>query len=351
MGKSINCQEQIRELVHLAKAQDTVFQATSFWDTAINPMISDLTEYGMDNFRSWPSALTYFVPTYGTPGNGLSEELMDNLNNLSLSAETSKQQQALRKFITGEYQAFSDYRVVKAILKRTAPWLLSSANESTVGNPTEQFTFDNNRYSRSYLNYLLGLACLSEHCDLRTINNVLEIGGGFGSLGEIIYKTFNQHTAKYCNLDIPPTCVIADYYLKKATSSDILGPFDDHEVNFNSEDWTLAVRPNWDIGKVTGNIDLFVNYISFQEMEPSVVSNYLEHVLRLQPKWILLRHIREGKQKLSHSNPVGVREPTTPRIYADLLHGYSRISTDCTVFGFVTADNFHSDVIVYRKHD
>jgi putative sugar O-methyltransferase len=345
----MNYQEYINELLLRAKAQNELYQATSFWDTAIDPMLSDLAEQGIENFRQWQSALTYFVPTYGSPGNSLSLELMSKLNNLIMDAETSKQQQALKKFITGEYQAFSDYRVVTAILKRNAPWLLENANESEVGKPIEQFIFDNNRYSRSYLNYLLGLAALSEFCDLKSITNVLEIGGGFGSLGEILFGNFDRETTKYCNLDIPPTCSISEYYLKQVTSLDVLGAFDDREVDFASNDWSLAVRPNWDIEKVTGNIDLFVNYISFQEMEPNVVANYLRHVLRLQPKWILLRHIREGKQKLSPSNPVGVRQPTTPDIYTELLPGYSKLLSDSSIFGFVTPDNFHSEVIIYAN--
>ena len=52
----------------------------------------------------------------------------------------------------------------------------------------------------------------------------------------------------------------------------------------------------WQIEKLKGKIDLFVNFISFQEMEPEVVKNYLLKVINLKPKYILLRNLREGKQ-------------------------------------------------------
>ena len=31
-------------------------------------------------------------------------------------------------------------------------------------------------------------------------------------------------------------------------------------------------------------------------MEPKVVKNYINHIIRLSPKFILLRNLREGKQ-------------------------------------------------------
>lgn len=342
-------EDRINELMRLASVQGEHYQATSFWNTAIDPMISDLEKHGMENFRSWPSALSYFVPTYGVPGNGLPQDIMKAMIELTATAKTYKQQQALQKFISGENQAFADYRVAAAVLKKTAPWLLEAASESKIGNPTEQFIFDGKQYSRSFLNYLLGLAALSEHCDLKSISNVLEIGGGYGTLGEILYGSFDHGTIRYCDLDIPPTCAVAEYYLGQATSSSVLGTLDNEVIDFNSNAWSLAVKPNWVIENIKGNVDLFVNFISFQEMEPTVVQNYMDHVLALNPKWVLLRHIREGKPKLTEQNPIGVIEPTTPEIYTYLMPGYRNVTKDSSVFGTITADGFHSDVIVYSR--
>ena len=57
--------------------------------------------------------------------------------------------------------------------------------------------------------------------------------------------------------------------------------------------------PNWKIEDLRGSIDLFVNFISFQEMEPHIDSNYVLHVQRLSPNGVLLRNLREGKQLAS----------------------------------------------------
>ena len=55
----------------------------------------------------------------------------------------------------------------------------------------------------------------------------------------------------------------------------------------------LNFLPNWAIEKLYGKIDLFVNFISFQEMEPEIVKNYALHIQRLNPDFLLLRNLRK----------------------------------------------------------
>lgn len=341
--------DKIASLLTNANDQPTKYQATAFWDTAIEPIMADLMDLGMENFRNWNSSQIYFVPTYGFPGNSIPKELIDTILSIPEKDSSIKISNTIDNFLNGYNQAFSDFRVVKAILQNNCPNIFQSYSESHVGNPTEQFTFEGRKYSRSSLNYLLGLSALSEKTDLSTINNVLEIGGGFGSLGEILFC--GGATLKYCNLDIPPTCIASEYYLDQVLPKYLPREFDPdvERLDFESEDWSVAVLPNWKIEDITGDIDLFVNYISFQEMEPEVVENYINHVLRLNPKWILLRHIREGKQKKTPSNPVGVINPLTPKDYDNYLKGYEKVTHDCTLYGYTTADHFHSDAIIYKK--
>ena len=81
-----------------------------------------------------------------------------------------------------------------------------------VGNPKEQFTFQQRTFSRSSLNYLLGLSLLKKHLNGFVPKVVLEIGGGFGSLGEILGSQ-KDLDSKYIDVDIPPMHFIAQYYL------------------------------------------------------------------------------------------------------------------------------------------
>ena len=86
--------------------------------------------------------------------------------------------------------------------------------ESKIGRPLEQFNFENKLFSRSSLNYLLGLVFLKKNIQKFKAKTFLEIGGGFGTLGEILYQS-EIKGLKYINIDIPPISLVSEYYLTK----------------------------------------------------------------------------------------------------------------------------------------
>jgi putative sugar O-methyltransferase len=59
--------------------QDELYQPTSFWQEASSEIVSELFKYGVEHFRSLPTVLGFFVPTYGNPGGGFSVEQSDGL--------------------------------------------------------------------------------------------------------------------------------------------------------------------------------------------------------------------------------------------------------------------------------
>ena len=83
---------------------------------------------------------------------------------------------------TGRHLAYAD-RTFKAGDIDGFPYLIPVQNLS--GNPIEQFTFDDKKFSRFPLNYINGLVFLKRNIDTSEIFNV-QIGGGFGTLGEIL---------------------------------------------------------------------------------------------------------------------------------------------------------------------
>lgn len=343
-------ESNLTKMLEAAKQADPLYQATSFWESAVSPMLNDLESLGIENFRNWPTALAFFVPTYGFPGHGLRKTFVDSILSCAETTEHNDKEQAfIRQSLNGWNQALSDFRVVKASLDKPDTSFWSQFSESCCGNPIESFVFDGRTYSRSSLNYLMGLAALSRFTDLSDVKRVVEIGGGFGSLGEILYQ-WHGNAIRYVNLDIPPTCAASDFYLKTASNENDFSGLSTTDGPLSIDQLTpLNVLPNWRVEDLRGSIDLFVNYISFQEMEPDVVSNYLQKIDRLEPKWILIRHIREGKQVRSASNPVGVERPTTPSIYADELKHYRQVYQDCDLYGYRTADDFHSDIIILQR--
>jgi hypothetical protein len=97
-----------------------------------------------------------------------------------------------------------------------------------------------------------------------------------------------------------------------------------------------------------GEVDLFVNFISFQEMEPDVVANYLHHVDRLQSRWVFLRNMREGKQ-IQKDGHVGVKTPIRSDDYVQMLPNYQLVARNVHPFGYETVDGFHSELQLFKR--
>lgn len=334
------------------QAQSELYRPTSFWDEASLRIVTELCTHGIKHFRSLPNALGFFVPTYGAPGNGFSEEqsggLLDKLRREFPQAK--KLQLALDQFLSGHMSALADYRVLLAADDPSRLPYLHEFSESTVGEPVEHFEFDGRRFSRSSLNYLLGLALLKKHLGGDVPRTVLEIGGGFGTLGEVL-NSAGINGLHYIDIDIPPTSFVAQHYLSEVLGKDNVSTYaqtvDKASIEISSLS-RAAVLCSWQIEKLQGQVDLFVNFISFQEMEPPIVKNYLSHVVRLGARWILLRNMREGKE-LRKNNGIGVETPILSNDYLDMLPGYELIERNVLPFGYRTVDGYHSELLLLRR--
>ena len=84
-------------------------------------------------------------------------------------------------------------------------------------------------------------------------------------------------------------------------------------------------------------------------MEPFIVKNYIKRIQKLNPKYVLLRNMREGKQ-LSTDGKVGVQKQIKSDDYLKYFSEYSLVEKSVTVFGYKTFDNFHSEVMILRRN-
>ena len=170
------------------RAQEALYRPTAFWDEASAEIERELVEQGVERFRSLPLPLGYFVPTYGTLGNSLSVEQVVGLRHgiAQVAPNDRKAQLTLDQFLGAELAALSDYRVLLAADDPDRLPALRRFSECSFGTPQEQFAFDGRCFSRSSLNYLLGLAFLKKHLAGELVRTVLEVGGGFDALGEIL---------------------------------------------------------------------------------------------------------------------------------------------------------------------
>lgn len=170
------------------RAQEALYRPTVLWDQASAEIERELVEQGVERFRSLSLPLGYFVPAYGTLGNSLSVEQVVGLRHgiAQVAPNYRNAQLTLGQFLGGELAVLSDYRVLLAADDPDRLQALLRYSECSFGTPQEQFAFDGRRFTRSSLNYLMGLAFLKKHLAGEPVRTVLEVGGCFGTLGEIL---------------------------------------------------------------------------------------------------------------------------------------------------------------------
>lgn len=337
-------------IIEKNKYQKKIYHPTPFWEKASKSIKEDIEKHGINNFRRLETPLSFFVPSYGIPTNSFNEDVKNGLYTYLKENGTKKQMLAMEDFIDGSFHALSDYRVFISSDDINKKPELNGFSESNYGNPVEHFDFDGKNYSRSSLNYILGLCFLKKYLPGNDeIKTVLEIGGGFGTLGEIL--NFSEDI-KYINIDIPPISFVSWNYLKQIYKNEIEPYVHDRESIRIVDLKACSVFNSWDIEKFEGSVDLFVNYISFQEMEPDIVVNYLNHIKRLDAKWILLRNMREGKQKRKIPTDVGVKIPIKKADYLSMIEDkYTLVATNVTQYGYKTVDGFHSELLLFKRID
>ncbi len=333
--------------------QSQFYRPTVFWNEASSRTADELLAHGFERFRSLPSALGFFVPTYGTPGSSYTREQVEGLRRWlsETHPQATKPTLGLERFLSGEASAHADYRVLLAADDVSRLPHLHTLSESAVGEPIEHFEFDGRKFSRSSLNYLLGLALLKKHLGKNCLRTVMEIGAGFGALGEVLASS-GIEGLRYIDIDIPPTSCVAQHYLSEVLGVENVATYsqtcDRAEIEIASLP-QASVLCSWQIEQLRGEVDLFVNFISFQEMEPHIVANYLSHVTRLKASWILLRNLREGKQKRAEGQWVGVDTPIAGSDYLAMLPDYEVVEQNVVPFGYRTVDGFHSELLLLRR--
>lgn len=332
--------------------QSALYRPTAFWDEASSCIVSELQLTGVNRFRSTETALDFFVPTYGSPGGSFSLEQNHGMREWLQTRypQDIKPQLTTASFLNGQMSATADYRVLKAADNPEHLPYLHKFSESKYGEPVEHFEFDGRWFSRSSLNYLLGLALLKKHMHGDVPRIVLEIGGGFGTLGEVLSSS-GIDGLRYIDIDIPPMNFVAQHYLGALLGEEHLATYAQtahiDSIQIDALPQTSALC-SWQIEKLQGQVDLFVNFISFQEMEPHIVKNYLGHVTRLGARWILLRNMREGKQLRRHGS-VGVDTPILGDDYVAMLPEYELVERNVIPFGFQTVDGFHSELFLLKR--
>jgi putative sugar O-methyltransferase len=301
---------------------DPIYRPTNFWTPGLRDILADLESRGLAEFKSWPTAGFWFYPGYGrTLAPGTVEKTFKH----AVKANPGLTQLSWLRSLNGFHEAVRDFDAARLMWDQSRwPFDLTGFGESAVGRPVRHYALtdvDTVRWGKPYLNYLLCLAALSRHVD-EPPRHVLEIGGGFGVLGEILMR--RDERARYVNLDIPPLLTVAAYYLSTLFGDRVLVP-DALDATGPLDLPASACLPNWRLPDVRGPFDVFVNSFSFQEMEPHVVDHYVGMVADLGVTYVVSLNTREGKRRATAGGEGGVLDPVTSDRIVELFgkHGYT----------------------------
>ena len=334
------------------RTADSLYAPTDFWGVGVKRIVNEIREKGLSSFRSHRSANSLFVPLYSWLLYRNHQELIDPLLAWLDTLPYRKAGSHLANVLTGRANALADYRVFRAA-DSTDPPMLSESSESNAGQPIEHFNFNSCNYSLSFLNYLKGLVFLKKHLRPGTIKRTLEIGGGFGTLGEIMLKADDK--SLYVDVDLPPVAAVATYYLREVFGEAAVLGYDQTrewkhiDIDKIPASCRAVILCPWQLPKLHGKIDLFANFISFQEMEPDIVQNYIKLVQDHEPEYVLLRNLKEGKRKKTSPDTLGVKEPVLLNEMISWFNQYKNVVSDTVSFGELKIDNFHSEITVLTK--
>jgi len=294
------------------------YRPTPYWKQLIPTILKDVQEHGFENFRTTAS----FIELWGNVGHKLETEVH------------------LAIFLTEDSKDKTPH--------------LQQFSESLIGHPTQTLKYNNCIYTNTSLNYLKGLSFLKKNVDTSLIQRVIEIGGGFGCLGEIFLKA-KPGAYFYVDVDIPPIAAMATYYLQtvfgKEAILDYIQSRNLQEIDIEqlSKKYRAIVLCPWQLPKLKGKFELGANFISFQEMEPNVVKNYLSYFDAHVSNYVLLRNSRYGKNVAKEPEQMGVIQPIVRQDYLDWLPSFNLIALDSKTFGHDTSMGFESEVMVLSK--
>lgn len=289
-------------------ACEPVYRPTNFWGPGVVQLLKDLETVGLERFKSWPNSHTWFYPKYG---NGFSNASIAATYKAAAKVNRWASEGWVTSALNGSLEARRDYDVAGICWNHERwPADLRNLGESPVGTPPQAYQLsgiDGIRFGRPYVNYLILLAALSNHVEVPP-KTFLEIGGGFGVLGEIVLA--RDPSARYVDLDIPPLVTVASYYLTRLFGTDRVATYDSSVAASGPIEVTRSgVYPSWRIEDVQGDFDVFVNSFSFQEMEFDVVDRYVGAVCAKGVRYAVSLNSREGTYKAEKAGDRGSLEP------------------------------------------
>lgn len=338
---------------------DPLFQPTNYWAFYEKRFLPELAQQGLRRFRSRRgSVLSSFGATDLQPRACLA--LRPSFRGASrIGRLLSGFLERSRLFDLSMTEISPDcitpllYNYVKAKFERTN-LRLESCPTSAAGDPEDRYEVDGAIWSSAHLLYCSMVADAASRVSFSSDSVICEVGSGMGRNIEVLAKL--HPGATLLMFDIPPQLYVANQYLG-SVFGDRLIPYreakkldpDDPAVRERIKGKILAL-PTWRIPAWSRfKIDIFWNSASFQEMEPTVVKNYLQLVKSMRPQWVYINALPQGNWWGTwRPGRGGVKEAVTERCYMDSLEGEYLLKCSYATDYFFRPRNYRSYVFERR---
>lgn len=325
-----------------ASATSQLYKPTHYWAILEKALLPELYDQGLHDFRRrrdsvlaflsyldlLPSTWSRMQSPVRAPRR-LGVMIKDSLSAshwLNSLVRTSLRVKAMQEILTGLSEAYLgaslhdinllSYEFARSYGEKNGARPIQEFEASLVGNPENVFHVDGRAYTTSVLHYYVQYAYCCKFMDFDSISSVLEIGGGFGKQVEVM-KKLHPHLCFYM-LDLPLQLYVCQQYLSTLFPDSVVSYRQTRTMKKLPEqrDGRIFILGNWKIAELSDlNYDLFWNSASFQEMEPSVVLNYLRYASQQVNKYVFLHERMEGSERSTEPGRIGVLEPTTLEHY------------------------------------
>ena len=199
--------------------------------------------------------------------------------------------------IVSNYKALLDVhmRTLYYLLKDNYKFDFENIEDSLFGNPYS-IIIEKKRYSYSFLQACSRFVILNNNFKFSNINSIVELGGGYGALAEIILKRYKH--IKYTLIDLPNIVPFCEGYLTKTFHNEVLNMSHIYsnkkiDMNINNFKERIIISPNNFFEKFE-NYDLFINEASFQEMDKMQVIYYC-NIVSKNSKNLYLHNTQNSK--------------------------------------------------------
>src|SRR5579883_2573095 len=289
----------LANLFHDMESSSELWKPTNYWKVEQKALMPTLSREGIANFRSSSNSayITFGVTsaphtlfkTLNTPAK-LAIRL---LKMLGLDVRNAIEEHR-RTFFAFQNMCF------QLVLHCDTDKELLTVADSGLANPRDLFSpegYNNREYTIAFLRYFWQYLWLKRFVDFKQIQAVMELGSGYGGQAEVICKLHPHITYIIC--DIPPQLYIAEQYLKscfpgKVMSYSETARLESIHITQIASNRIIVLAP-WQLERIIGNVDLFWNSASFQEMEPNVVRNYISIIQPLTAQYVYLLQLPAGQ--------------------------------------------------------